>query len=267
MLPYITEPDALSAGLTMDNLVIVDLGSATEYQQGHIPGALHLEVGQLRLGIPPAPGLLPDPQRLEQTLRTSGIHSDSHIIAYDHAYNINACRLLWTLEAVGHTAHSLLNGGMSAWQNQGLSVQTTANTATVGTIDANINPAVCADREYVLQALTNPHITILDARSPQEYHGLKSASPRKGHIPGAVNLNWLDSIDETHSRRFKPDQELRALLATRGIGKTDEIIVHCQTHQRSSHSFVMLRALGFDAIRGYAGSWSEWSNDAQLPIA
>ncbi len=266
MLSYITEPDPLLATLSADNLVIIDLGSATEYQRGHISGALSLHVGQLRLGTLPAPGLLPNQRNLEQTLRSLGINNDSHVVAYDHANNVNACRLLWTLEAVSHTRHSLLNGGMSAWLDAGLPIQTISNSASIGSIDVTINPTVCADRDYVLQSLNKPHIKILDARSPEEYHGLKSASLRKGHIPNALNLNWLDTIDPTNSCRFKPAEELLALLADRGIDQADEIIVHCQTHQRSAHSFVMLKALGFK-VRGYAGSWSEWGNDPQLPIA
>ena len=266
MLPYIIEPDQLLAELTADNLVIVDLGSATEYQRGHVAGALSMSVGQIRLATPPAPGLLPDQHNLEQTLQSLGLTSDHHVIAYDHANNVNACRLLWTLEAAGHAGHSLLNGGMTAWTDAGFPTQPTANTSAIGTIKVVINAAVCADRTDVLRSLNNSHIKIIDARSPEEYNGLKSASLRKGHIPGAINLNWLDTIDVTNGRRFKPAAELLALLADRGVCKEDEIIVYCQTHQRSAHTFVMLKALGFNHVRGYAGSWSEWGNDPQLPI-
>ena len=267
MLSYITEANQLLAELTADNLVIVDLGSATEYQQGHIPGALTLDVAQLRLGMPLAPGLLPSRENLEQTLRSLGISSDSYVVAYDHANNVNACRLLWVLEVAGHTGYSLLNGGMTAWVDAGFSIQTALNTAAIGSFEVVINPAVYADRNYVLQSLSNPNIKILDARSPEEYNGFKSASLRKGHIPNAINLNWLDTIEATNSRRFKPAPELLALLADKGFYKEDEIIVHCQTHQRSSHSFVMLKALGFEHVRGYAGSWSEWGNDPSLPMS
>lgn len=270
MLPYITEPDALFAAL-VDKPIIVDLGSAEEYQQCHIPGAVHLHVGQLRLGLPPAPGLLPDRQQLQQALQSIGINNadanNRHIIAYDHDNNANACRLLWTLEAVSHSGHSVLNGGMRAWVNADLATETIPNSSTVGTIEIKMNPAVSADSEYVLQCLDNPHIKILDARSAAEYHGLVSPSLRKGHIPGAINLNWLDTIDANNSHRFKSPEILIGLLNDKGFSKEKETIVYCQTHQRSSHSFVMLRSLGFNNVRGYAGAWSEWGNHPQLPIA
>jgi thiosulfate/3-mercaptopyruvate sulfurtransferase len=266
MLPYIIESEEVSENLSAENLLIVDLGTKKEYQQGHIPGAVHMDVGYLRLGTPPAPGLLPDHRDLERNLKSIGLRDSFHVIAYDHDNNAKACRLLWTLEVAGHQNTSLLNGGFTAWIDSGYAVDITTTKPDTGTIKPEFNSEVIADRGYVLDSLGNPNIVILDARSPEEYYGLKSPSLRKGHIPGSVNLNWLDTIDLANNRKFKPQKELLRMLEARGVSKDKEIIVHCQTHQRSSHSFVMLRSLGFTKIRGYAGSWSEWGNDPSLPI-
>ena len=265
-LPYIIESEELLDNLSTGSLVLVDLGTTEEFQQGHIPGAVHMDVGQLRLGTLPASGLLPGDSDLELSLKRIGLNDTSHVVAYDHDNNAKACRLLWTLEAAGHGNASLLNGGFTAWMVSGLPIDVGANNPAPGTIQLRFNPAVIADQEYVLHSLGDPNIVILDARSPEEYNGLKSPSLRKGHIPGAVNLNWLDTIDMTNNRKFKSPGELLKLLEARGVSKNREIIVHCQTHQRSSHSFVMLRSLGFKDLRGYAGSWSEWGNDPALPI-
>ena len=266
MLPYIIESEELSDNLSTANIRVVDLGTTQEFQQGHIPGAVHMDVGQLRLGTPPAPGLLPDDRDLELNLKRIGLRDSCHVIAYDHDNNAKACRLLWALEVAGHQNTSLLNGGFTAWVNSGYPIDVTTDKPDTGTIQPNFSSEVIADREYVLNSLGNPNIVILDARSPEEYGGLKSPSLRKGHIPGSVNLNWLDTIDMENNRKFKPPGELLRLLKARGVSKDKEIIVHCQTHQRSSHSFVMLRSLGFKKLRGYAGSWSEWGNDPSLPI-
>ncbi len=266
MLPYITESEELLANLSAANLLIVDLGSTEEFHRGHIPGAVHMDAGLLRLGTPPAPGLLPSAENLQQVLRTAGMHNHSHVIAYDHDYNVNACRFLWTLEAVNHGSQSLLNGGMTAWIDGKLPVEVISGTPHAGTFAIEMRGEVIADKKYVVDSLNNPDVIILDARSPDEYNGLKSPSLRKGHIPGSINLNWLDTIDSDRSRRFKSHEDLMKLLKDREIYQDREIIVHCQTHQRSSHSFVMLRSLGFKNIRGYAGSWSEWGNDPSLPI-
>ena len=89
---------------------------------------------------------------------------------------------------------------------------------------------------------------------------------RGGHIPGARNLNWLDTIDTSRNNRLKSSEELREMLNERGITPDKEIITYCQTHHRSSHSYAMLKSLGFPHIRGYAGSWSEWGNSIETPI-
>ena len=89
---------------------------------------------------------------------------------------------------------------------------------------------------------------------------------RGGHIPGARNLNWLDTIDTTNNFRLKPSEDLQFMLNQIGITPDKEIITYCQTHHRSSHSYVMLKSLGYTRIRGYPGSWSEWGNSSETPI-
>ncbi|WP_424948311.1 sulfurtransferase [Candidatus Spongiihabitans sp.] len=264
--PCLIEPLELAARLADDNLLIVDVGARETYLQGHLPGAVHLDYNDLILGQPPAPGLLPPRDKLQATLRAIGVRRDQHIIAYDHQGNTRASRLLWTLEAVGHEHSSLLNGGLGAWRSEGRAIAHSVTAAPPSDLVIAHNPAVIADRDYVLGALGDEKVVLLDARTPDEYHGLKSPFLRHGHIPGAVNLNWLDTIDRDHYFRFKPKAELNAMLAARGIERDREIITYCQTHHRSSHSFVMLRHLGFEKIRGYPGSWSEWGNDPALPI-
>ena len=108
-------------------------------------------------------------------------------------------------------------------------------------------------------------VVIFDVRSPAEYSGEDVRAARGGHIPGAVNMNWTDAIDQTRNMRFKPEAELRAMLDGLGITPGKEVIAHCQTHHRSAHTYMVLKSLGFEKIRGYDGSWSEWGNDADTP--
>ena len=266
LIPTIVEAKDLAKILHHEHLVVVDLGKQEHYQQHHIPGAVHLDPDQLRRGKGSQAGLLPAWADLETVLDRLGIGTDTHVVAYDHENGAEACRLLWVLDCVSHSTWSLLNGGMTAWLDCGLDVEYQTVARTPASFVPSPNEQVIADKEYTRMALHNPGIQILDARSPEEYRGEKSASDRKGRIPGSINLNWLDTIDVENSRRLKSSPELEMLVEKAGLDRENEIIVHCQTHRRSSHSYVMLKSLEFPRVRGYAGSWAEWSEDESLPI-
>ena len=112
----------------------------------------------------------------------------------------------------------------------------------------------------------DPATALLDARTPEEYHGTKVRSARGGHIPGAVNLNWKATMDEGRQRRLLPDDVLRDMLLRRGIGPDKTVVVYCHTHHRSAHSYMMLKHLGYADVLAYDGSWSEWGNDPDVPV-
>lgn len=275
-IPYLIEAHALESLLADESLLIVDVSARQSYLQCHLPGAVHLDYNNLILGKPPAVGLLPPLDKLQIALQSIGLTAQKHVVAYDDQGNSRASRLLWVLEAIGHKKAALLNGGLCAWSNEGHATesapaQAEAHLHHIDQLDIaaspiELNSSVIAEQDYVLTSLTNAHTRILDARSADEYNGIKSPSLRSGHIPGAVNLNWLDSIDRDNNLRFKPTATLNTMLSQLGLKREHEIIVYCQTHHRSSHSFVMLRQLGFDKIRGYAGAWAQWGNDPNLPI-
>lgn len=269
-IPYLLEPLTLESLLSHENLLVVDVGSHQTYLQQHVPGAVHLDYSHLILGQPPAPGLVPPMEKLQSALRGIGLTYAKHVVAYDDQGNGRASRLLWTLELIGHQHASLLDGGLPAWVNAGHTTASAADRADEGVctsdLTVELNPSVLADKQYVLASLMDEQIMLLDARSPDEYNGLRTPSLRNGRIPGAVNLNWLDAIDQHNNLRFKPATTLNAMLAQLNVTREKEIVVYCQTHHRSSHSFVMLRHLGFDKVRGYAGAWSEWGNAPDMPI-
>ena len=226
-----------------------------------------VEPAELVLGRPPAPGKLAPKPQLEHWLARIGYDPSLEVIVYDDEGGGWAGRLGWTLDVIGHDTWGYLNGGLHAWHGRGLPLVQGPDESTTGsnvTIDLHQGPI--AELEDVLAAIEDDDTVIWDVRSAEEYAGAKQNAARAGHIPGAVNLDWMMTLDRGNNFRLKPEAELTAMLNERGITPDKEIVMHCQTHHRSSQSYVMLKSLGFEKIRGYDGSWSEWGNDADLHI-
>lgn len=266
-LPLLIEPEQVEPYLHDANVLLVDLCDPASYAAGHIPGAVHLDYADLVRIDPPAMGLLPTEAQLGEVLSRIGLTPERHVIAYDEEGNGRAGRLLWTLAVLGHERVSLLNGGIHAWDAAGGALEAQFRRPPRATYHARLrNPAALADREYIRARLGQPDLALLDTRSPAEYAGHDVRAARGGHIPGAVNLNWTDAMDPQRQLRLQPDPVLRQLLDARGVTPDKEVIVYCQTHHRSAHTYWVLRHLGYGRVRGYPGAWSEWGNDPDMPI-
>ena len=115
-------------------------------------------------------------------------------------------------------------------------------------------------------AIDDDDQAIWDARSPEEYRGEKVAAQRGGHIPGAINIDWLELMDRERQLRLVDLQDLQQRLDKLGLSKDKTVITHCQTHHRSGLSYLAMKILGYDRIKGYHGSWSEWGNLPSTPV-
>ncbi|MET0066068.1 MAG: sulfurtransferase [Candidatus Thiodiazotropha sp.] len=266
-IPLLLEPDALSARLDDPQVRIIDLGRDTTYPELHIPGAIHLPYTQITSFRHPIYGLLPQAEQLEALFSGLGISADTHVVAYDDEGGGNASRLLWTLHAMGHTRYSLLNGGLHAWANEGNTCSRTPTTPEPADFHANPDDRVVADSKYILSRLDSSDLVLWDARSIQEYRGISRFSQYPGHIPGAINLDWLEVMDRQANMRLKQEPELRELLNRLGITQDKEVITYCQTHHRSSLTWFVLHRLGYPGCKGYPGSWSDWGNRDDTPKA
>ncbi|MGB5338104.1 MAG: sulfurtransferase [Gammaproteobacteria bacterium] len=264
--PLLIEPDTLEAMLEQENILIIDLSKADTYRKLHVPGAVHLDYGQIIAAQRPVMGLVPDDATLNAVFSAIGIDAHTHVVAYDDEGGGKAARLLYTLEVAGHEQFSLLNGGLHAWANEGHRTENTPVTPVARQFTARHNAAPTADSTYIQTRLDNPDTRLLDVRSPDEYRGTKKFADRAGHIPGAINLEWTQAMDQGKNLRFKPDAQLRDMLAAIDITPEHEIITYCQTHHRSAHTYVVLKHLGFQQVKGYPGSWSDWGNNPDLPV-
>lgn len=263
MFPIVVEPVELEPLLSDDRLIIVDLCTEEVYSRYHLPGAIHVSPMELISGVKPAVGKLPPLDRLENLFTRIGYQPDKHIVAYDDEGGGWAGRFIWTLDVITHTRSSYLNGGLIAWAAARLPLTEIVPVVEPTVVNLTINTDVIAEKEDVLASIEDANTIIWDARSKEEYEGRKVAAARGGHVPGAINLDWLELMDRDANLRLH--KNLREILLSHGIVKANNIITHCQTHHRSGLTYLVGKSLGMN-IKAYHGSWSEWGNDPATPI-
>lgn len=267
VLPLIVEPEQLQARLDDPQLLIIDVpANPDSYRQGHVPGAIFLDFRYLMRGEGPVPSDVPSVEALSRLFSALGLTRDTHVVAYDDEGGGWAARLLWTLDLIGHQRYSYLNGGIHAWRDAGLEESSEPTAPVPSDYQAEIlNPQAMISADEIKQKLDDKQFAVWDARSQAEYDGEKGNNKHLGHIPGAVNMDWVNAMDRQRALRIRDYAELVTELGALGLTPEMEIATHCQSHHRSSFTWLVGKALGFN-MRGYPGSWGEWGNRDDTPI-
>ncbi|HET8622571.1 MAG TPA: sulfurtransferase [Gemmatimonadales bacterium] len=244
------------------------------YETGHIPGAVKVDwVADLN---DPLVRDYVSRERLQAVLRSKGINQDTTIVFYGDKNNWWACYSFWVLRLFGIGNLRIMDGGRMRWAQEGRPLETTVPSYPQGniTVGERNDPAIRAFRDDVIEHVRNRR-PLVDVRSPEEFRGERLHMPeypsegalRGGHIPGAKSIPWARAVNpETHT--FRPATELRALYEQENGFKQDgDTIVYCRIGERSSHTwFALTYLLGFEKVRNYDGSWTEWGNGVRLPI-
>jgi thiosulfate/3-mercaptopyruvate sulfurtransferase len=252
-------------------LVEVDVDTSA-YDQGHIPGAVGWNwQSQLQDNIRRD---LIDQSALESLLGQSGISNDTTILLYGDNNNWFAAYALWQLKYYGHKDVRLINGGRKKWveEKRPLTTDPTKVAATKYRA-AGPDESIRARKEDVFRFLDKKApAQLVDVRSVDEFTGKVIAPPgmsetaqRGGHIPGAANIPWAQAANEDGT--FKSLEALKALYEGKGVTGKNEVIAYCRIGERSSHTwFVLKYLLGYDNVKNYDGSWTEWGNLVGAPI-
>ena len=243
------------------------------YDLGHIPGAVKIDWVS-DLNDPLVRDYL-DKERFESLMSKKGISNDTTVIFYGDKNNWWATYAFWVFQLFGHTNAKIVNGGRKKWIDEGreLSTEVPQYPATQYTAQERSDSEIRAFRDQVLQALKQDDVALVDVRSADEFTGKKLHMPeypqegalRGGHIPGAQSIPWATAVKEDST--FKSREDLEQIYGTKGITPDKDVIAYCRIGERSSHTwFVLKYLLGYDKVRNYDGSWTEWGNSVGLPI-
>jgi thiosulfate/3-mercaptopyruvate sulfurtransferase len=249
----------LNAILNDPNLIIADTRSFKEYSDGHIPGAVHLDLFAFHWIDTTKEGIKNFNNQIQHLLSFLGVTSEKKVIFYDTVSGMLAARGVWMLMYFSHQNVSMLDGGITKWKKENLQLETKTNGFKPSDFSGNVNPSIISGFEYIRDNLKN--IKIIDARSTGEYDGSVTRAAQSGHIPNSINIDWNKNINEDGT--FKNDDELSQMY---DIPKDSEIVTYCQGAYRAANTFLVLKKLGFKNVRVYLGSWGEWGNKLELPV-
>ena len=271
----IVETEWVAEHLGDDNLRLVEVDVDLEaYAQGHIPGAIQWD-WMSHLNDAVTRDIL-SKEQMQRLLGESGIVRPTNVVLYGDNNNWFAAYAFWQMKLYGHKRVRIMNGGRQKWINEGRATTTEAPSVTRRIYRAaDPDTSIRATRDYVLEvATTRNSVGLVDVRSPGEYSGELLAPPnipqegsqRGGHIPGAAHIPWANAVNEEDGT-FKPVEELRRLYSSRGITGRGETIVYCRIGERSSHTwFVLTQILGYEKVRNYDGSWTEYGSIVGAPV-
>lgn len=268
-MPGLVETDWLAANLGSPKLKIIDLRAQPDYNGGHIPGALSLNIESLRGCVEGRPSsLLPAPM-LAEHFSLMGIGPDDRLVLVYADKLQDATLVGMACERLGHNHYVVLQGGFPKWALEKRPLSTLLPDVTPSVYPAPARPdAFTVGAGAVLAAIGKPDVVILDVRPADYFSGKKQDEARGGHVPGAINRPYTEDVLKTDAvAGFKSTAELASAYAQIISDKETPVIVHCRTgHQASQTWFVLTRLLGYKNVRWYDAGWTEWAARPELPV-
>ncbi|MEZ4715671.1 MAG: sulfurtransferase [Caldilineaceae bacterium] len=242
------------------------------YETGHIPGAVKID-WQADLNDPLVRDYI-EREQFEALMAKNGISNETTVVFYGDKNNWWACYAFWVFQLFGHTNAKIMDGGRAKWVADGRAMTREVTQLPGHHIHGrprNDGPIRVPRRGAGPACAGKP---LVDVRSPGEYKGELLHMPdypqegalRGGHIPGAKNVPWARAANEDGT--FKSADELRAIYEQeQGLAAGDDVVAYCRIGERSSHTwFVLTYLLGYDTVRNYDGSWTEWGNAVGMPV-
>jgi thiosulfate/3-mercaptopyruvate sulfurtransferase len=271
--PVLVTTEWLAEHLKDDGLAVAEVDENPDlYDEGHIPGSVKLHWRD-DLQDPIERDIV-EKDDFERLLGERGISNDTTLVLYGDRNNWFAAYAYWYLKIYGHEDVRILDGGRQKWIDEGRELTTDVPSPTPATYTARErDESIRARRDAVREMIGADDRSLVDVRSPQEYTGDLIAPPgyeqegaqRAGHIPTAKSIPWAQAVRDDGT--FKSVDELRQLYEGKGVTPNKAVTAYCRIGERSAHTWFVLRELlGYQDVRNYDGSWTEWGNLVDVPI-
>ena len=273
----LVSPDWVAQRLGSDEIRLVEVDEDTTlYDSSHLPGAMALHwQDDLQDGVRRA---FLAQKAFGELMDAKGIANDTHVVLYGGNNNWFAAYAYWYFKLYGHDRVSLMDGGRKRWELEGreMTSEPTPVTSASGYAASEPNQSIRALRDQILSDYVGAPagVALVDVRSPAEFVGEASAPPHlpqenaqvRGHIPGAINVPWAKAVDADTGSFLSADQ-LRELYGDLGVTEDRDVVAYCRIGERSAHTwFVLHEILGYERVRNYDGSWTEYGSLVDVPV-
>jgi len=269
----LVDTEWVEQNLDDDSVVLVEVDEdITAYEKGHIPNAIVIDWESELHDLPRREFL--SSEQLAKLLGEKGISNDDTIVLYSGNNNWFAAYAYWLFKYRGVENVKLLNGGRKKWELESRLLTQDEPKLSAGSFSLGPErPELRIFREEVIERAESGGEAWVDVRSPEEFRGELLAPPHlpqeqaqvPGHIPGSANITWSKAVNEDGT--FKSAEQLKELYEAEGITADKDVVTYCRIGERSSHSwFVLQELLGFEKVRNYDGSWTEYGSLVGVPI-
>lgn len=253
--------DWLAAHLNDPDLVVLSIGAAPDFYAKHIPGARQILLSEIAVTRDGIPNELPSDMALEKVFAAAGVGNESRIVIYGDRFNLFAARAYFTLDYLGLAGRAaLLDGGIDKWKAEQRPLSTQATPVKPVWLTITPRPKILVDTAKMRELMLSKTVALIDARPTKEFTGeqLSEDVEKRGHIPGARSLFWMDMLVSRENPVLKPEAELRRMYAEAQAAPGKPLVTYCRTGMQSSFDYFVAKYLGYEPAM-YDASFYEWS--------